>query len=50
MYGFRPYRNRKHPGDGPPNDGWGPLGRSGCLAIAVGFIAILVIAFILGRL
>ena len=50
MYNFRPYRNRNNPGDGPPNDGWGPLGRTGCLSLVIGFIVILIIAFVIGQL
>ncbi len=44
----RPYRNRNSPGDGPPDDGWGPLGKRGCLVVAIGFIGILIIAILIG--
>jgi len=44
IYNFRPYRNRNNLGDGPPNDGWGPLGKTGCLVVAIGFVVILIIA------
>ena len=46
----RPFRNRKNPGDGPPNDGWWRWGRSGFLIVAIGFIVILIIASVIGRL
>lgn len=43
-HGFRPYRNRNNPGDGPPK--WG-LGRMGRLVIALTVVAGIVIALMI---
>jgi hypothetical protein len=48
VYGFRPYRNRNSPGDPPPR--WAPLGRRGCLLLAITVIAGVVIALLIGAL
>ena len=45
MSGFRPARNRQHPGDPPPE--WAPLGRWGRIVILLTVIAGVVIALIL---
>lgn len=45
MYGFRPARNRKHPGDPPPK--WAPLGRTGRLVVLVTVIVGIVIALLI---
>jgi len=44
MYGFRPARNRQHPGDRPPK--WAPLGRFGRVAILLTVVAGVVIALL----
>jgi hypothetical protein len=41
VYGFRPYRNRNNPGDGPPK--WG-LGKTGWIVIALTVVAGILIA------
>ena len=45
MYGFRPARNRKHPGDRPPK--WAPIGRTGRLVLLGTVVAGIVIALVI---
>ena len=45
MYGFRPARNRKHPGDAPPT--WAPTGRTGRLVLLGTVIAGVIIALVI---
>ena len=45
MYGFRPARNRKHPGDRPPK--WAPIGRNGRLVLLGTVVAGVVIALVI---
>jgi hypothetical protein len=45
MFGFRPGRNSRHPGDRPPM--WAPLSRAGRLTLAIAVIAGVVIALMI---
>lgn len=45
MYGFRPARNRKHPGDRPPK--WAPIGRTGRFVLLGTVIVGIVIALVI---